>query len=253
MMKKERVMRRVFFFTLSVLFMCAAVSCAEPYNPSEHESDPSPPQIVGVEPADGSENISLSVSITVEFSESVDPVTVHGSTVMLEDADGKTVAVELELSSGNSVLTLTPEDTLRERSEYYLVVTRQITDISGIPLDVNGKDSIFVSGFTTRYSEPEVLSVNPSDGAEISVNDMKEASVVFSEQMDAESINEGNIYISDVQGEVSYDEQNQRAVFTPEESLIPHREYIIFVSREVEDLDGMPMGEDIITTFTTTE
>ncbi len=109
-------------------------------------------------------------------------------------------------------------------------------------------------------SIPSVIKTKPIHGAK-SVPVKTDIYAKFSEPMDITSINKGTFNIVDsknnvVDGEVSFIENNTKALFkitNESQSLDPGTDYTATIESEVTDVEGNPMYEDKVWTFTTKE
>jgi hypothetical protein len=107
-------------------------------------------------------------------------------------------------------------------------------------------------------SIPSVIKTKPVDGLE-NVPIKTDIYAKFSEPMDITSVNKGTFTIVDsknnvVDGEIIFIENNTKALFkvtSKIQSLDPGTEYTDTIESEVTDVEGNPMYEDKIWTFTT--
>jgi hypothetical protein len=234
------------FLCLSAVFIAA---CVPPYSPTG-EKDPTAPQVAAVIPADGAIDVAPETVVTVTFSGPIDPTTVTAYSFRLIDKAGEAVTGTVALSADGLTATMTPAAPFTEGGAYTVEISRQIQDPDGIPLDIGGVDTLFVSTFSVLATPPTVLSVNPSDEATASTA-LTEVTVFFSEAMNPATLTQATVLVSDLQGIVSYDAETMSVRFTiEEESLVPHRTYTIFIAGTVTDSAGIPMGADVVSTFT---
>ena len=119
--------------------------------------DATAPQIAGILPADGAIDVSPDASITITFSEPVRAATILPQHFQLIDTDGG--AVSCALASSGSTVTMTPlGGLLRSNTLYRVIVSNNVTDISGHRLPST-------RGFTfttSDYAEPRVQKVLPA-------------------------------------------------------------------------------------------
>jgi hypothetical protein len=116
-------------------------------------------------------------------------------------------------------------------------------------------------GTTNRYltrvpprKRPRVVrTVPPKDATDVVLS--TSALVVFSEPVDSSSVTAENVRLlldgEPVAGTLALSEDGLRVEFTPAEPLQPSTTYILQVTSGVLDLDGDPLVEQPITTFTT--
>jgi hypothetical protein len=96
-----------------------------------------PPRVIELSPANGATNVPLSGTVTVKFSEAIDPLSVAGANlanVTLADAGGVRVEGGAALSHGNTVLTFRPAAALAPNSQYRIALGTGISDTSGYGL-----------------------------------------------------------------------------------------------------------------------
>ena len=116
-------------------------------------SDIITPTVVSVSPIDASSNLRLATSITVYFSEQVDPATISSATIQLRDNIGNLVPATVT-SIGNYNATLVPNLKLSNSIVYTLQVksgASGIKDLAG-----NALASNYTSSFSTISLRPPV-------------------------------------------------------------------------------------------------
>ncbi len=89
-----------------------------------------PPSVVRTDPPKGRTDVALNVTVTVIFSEPIDPNTLNTSTVRLL-RDGKAVSGSVRVSNNALTAEFVPDNPLEARSSYELVVTQAIRDLDG--------------------------------------------------------------------------------------------------------------------------
>ncbi len=245
-MKRKKAMIRMVWLVLS-LFL---IACVPPYSPTGEEN-PVAPQIAEVVPADGAVDVVSDAVVTVTFTRPIDPTTVTPYSLRIQDAEGREVAASVAVSEDALSATATPSSAFGEGKTYTVEVTRQIQDQDGIPLDLGGVDTLFVSTFSIRATPPAVVSSAPADGETVAP-DLSVIEVVFSEPMAAATITPATFLVSDTDGSVSYDEDTLTARFTMDRPLLPLHTYTIFVAGTITDKGGIPLGDDVIIRFSTT-
>jgi hypothetical protein len=90
--------------------------------------DTTRPTIVSITPDDGDSGVERDVTITVEFSEPIDPSTITGASVVLEgpDGDGRRHA-----NVDGNILSFAPDEPLVLLGAYALAIDDTIADRSG--------------------------------------------------------------------------------------------------------------------------
>lgn len=91
-------------------------------------SDKTAPTVVGTVPESGSTYVGGSGSISVEFSESIDPASVSAESVVLSGPSGN---VTVETSVNDARLTLMPQQSLDAGKSYSVTVKSAVRDLSG--------------------------------------------------------------------------------------------------------------------------
>jgi hypothetical protein len=86
--------------------------------------DTTPPSILSVEPADLSDGVSLAASVSVTFSEPIDPTTVSPVTLSIDGVNGT-------VSAGGSQAQFFPSQNLAADQDYTVRVTAGIRDLAG--------------------------------------------------------------------------------------------------------------------------
>ena len=112
------------------------VGCGDD-DPAGPPADLVAPEVMTVDPADGSAGVSLNTPVTITFSEAIDPTTCTTSSVTINGVTGTVAA------SGAEV-TFQPAAPLELLTTYQLTVTAAVCDVAG-----NGLAEPFTSSFTT--------------------------------------------------------------------------------------------------------
>jgi hypothetical protein len=117
-----------------------------------------PPQVISVNPTDQADEVDFDASITVIFSESIDPATLSADTFTLIKGN-KAVQGTVEPLSGsdNKAATFKPKEKLLSHTEYTAEVTPEITDAAGNPLA-----AAYSWSFTTCSSDTLVRLISAS-------------------------------------------------------------------------------------------
>ena len=130
--------------------------------------DTTPPTVTSVSPAGGSTNVAGSASLTVLFSEAVDPATVSTSTIELRNPSNVVVASTVTYDGATRTATLRPNATLSSSTTYTATVkggTSGVKDLAGNPLGAN-----FTWSFTTGVVDvtaPSVSITSPAASATV--------------------------------------------------------------------------------------
>ncbi len=202
--------------------------------------DAAPPSVIALDPVPSSVQVPRSVAIRVTFSEPVAAGTVTPATVALTGPLG-TVPATLALGSGDTVVTLTPLDALRDQTRYAVSVLG-VQDRIG-----HAMTSAYVASFTTAdVLAPQVIEVSPGAGA-VGVPRTTAVRVKFSEPFDAVRFRGPPIRVLragvDVAGRTDIVFGGTTLVFTPLSPLLPGSEYEVQVAAASDAFGNVqPLG-----------
>ena len=151
--------------------------------------DGASPSVLSLLPASGSTGLPLDTTLSVTFSEGMDPSSLTSETVIFSGPSGVLPATRT-LSADRLTLVVAPHAPLQSFSLYTLTITDQATDIAGNRL------SPFSSSFLTRdLIPPRVLSSDPAHGAS-GVRPGRPLTVTFSEPVSPEHLGEENVSLT---------------------------------------------------------
>lgn len=223
--------------------------------------DTTPPTVAGTINANGAINVATNTNIGASFSETMDALSVNGSSFLVkETASGKPVSGSM-VYSGNSAV-FTPTVNLLPATQYTVTAKGGVGGVSDISGNVMASD--YVWSWTTAgagdLTPPTVVASNPLDFA-VGVCMNKTVNVTFSEAMDPLTIHTSNFTLSvtsgaAVSGLVSYDALTHIASFNPSSNLVgsPATNYTATVKggvTGVKDLAGNAMAADKTLRFST--
>jgi methionine-rich copper-binding protein CopC len=239
-------MRASRYFVAGAGFAVAVgfVSCGED-DPPIGLSDQTPPSIVSLIPANGTQNVASTTEIRARFSEEIDPgsVTASSFTLALDDV----VVAGVHASAGDEA-TFTPANPLVDGARYVATVTTDVTDLAG-----NGLAGDVTWRFDTADpTAPTVASTSPLDGAE-GVAPSAPVVVTFSEAVDAASVTAGSFTLTGPEGAVSGSRSvnGAVAVLTPDAALEADTPYTAGVTTDILDLAGNALSSPATWSFTT--
>jgi hypothetical protein len=89
------------------------------------------PEIISVYPEDSGEGVSVTPSVSVQFSKSMDPTTLTAANVSLKDSSGTAVSGTLSYNSADDIETFTPSVSLSYAAVYTLSVSASVSDSVG--------------------------------------------------------------------------------------------------------------------------
>jgi len=207
-------------------------------------SDTTKPTVSQTSPANGATGVAINSSISVTFSEPIDPSTVTTSTFQVAGVTGA-------LSVNGTTATFTPSSNLGNNTAYTVTLTTGVKDAAG-----NTMAAIYTCSFTTGAQAdttlPTVSSVSPANNATgTAVN--AAVTATFSETMDVSTINSATFTLNQgstpVSGTVTY--SGITATFTPSSNLGYNTTYTVSVTNGVKDAAGNAMAAIYTCSFTT--
>jgi hypothetical protein len=136
---------------------------------------PDPPRVLSVTPTDGADAIPAGVAPRAVFSNPLDPATVTPQTVLLRDAAGNPIPVEVRHSPSAFTVALVPNGLLQPLQTYTVTLkggpaAPNITDSTGKPLPLD-----FIWTFTIAAAPQQTTIFAPTDRPadnELIVDDM---------------------------------------------------------------------------------
>jgi len=225
-------------------------SCSSPFVfTTSFALDTDNPRLVATSPVDGDTRMPLNILLMLEFSEPLHTVNVLSGIQLL--AQGASVPGSIALSNGNRRLTFTPAEALQANTLHEVVVTTQITDLVGHPLDNPGRFT-FTTGDTSDVTPPTVVAIDPAPNAvEVPTNTLVQ--LRFSERLNPLTVTTTTFLVqraSDffpIAGHVTVASDGRSTTFTPSQPLAHSTQYYI-QAFGLSDLAGQ--GTNIISTHT---
>ncbi|MGD8747439.1 MAG: Ig-like domain-containing protein, partial [Balneolaceae bacterium] len=210
--------------------------------------DNTPPQISSTNPADNQKDLPVNTSITVMFSEKMDPSSINNNTFILRK--GSTGVSGTITYSGNTA-SFVPSADLDFSTKYSAIITNGVQDLAGNKLENNYSWS-FTTGKEPDNIAPRLTSTDPADNeTNVAVN--TNISATFSEPMDPSTINSNTFRVSQngsaVNGSLSY--SGSTAIFSPDSDFDFNSTYAVTVTTGVQDLAGNNMASSVSWSFTT--
>jgi hypothetical protein len=114
-----------------------------------------PLTVDSVQPSNNSYGVVRPSKITARLARAVNPVTVSGSTVHVEDDAGNAVAGTVSYDSGNHAIEFTPSATLSYNKKYVVTLDAAITDMDGATL---------ASDYSWNFTTGGQLTSDPNNG-----------------------------------------------------------------------------------------
>lgn len=114
-------------------------------NPYGGSVDTTPPSVQTCTPVAGATTVAVSSAVTVLFNEALALSTVHSANFMLlKSSDGVQVPCSISINTARTQVTLTPSSNLASATQYQLVITTGVRDLTG-----NAMAATYFSTFTT--------------------------------------------------------------------------------------------------------
>ena len=209
--------------------------------------DTTPPTVLSTNPPNTSTTVPVYSTITVTFSEAIDPATVTAASFTLMDG---TTPVSGTVTYSSGTATFTPAVFLSPSTVYTAKITTGVKDLAG-----NALSSNYLWQFKTSAPDttpPTVISTSPVNSASaVAINSAVTAT--FSEQVDPATITTAEFTLMDgttpVSGTVTY--SGTTATFTPSASLTTNTLYTATITTGVKDLAGNAMSVNYSWSFQT--
>lgn len=218
------------------------------------EEDNERPLLVGTNPSDADTGVPVNTLIVLDFDEPLSIVNVLQGIIVTTDST--TVSGSIALSDGNRRVTFTSTDALLADTEYSVIITTDVTDLVGNPLDNPGSFS-FITGETGDITRPRVISVDPANNS-TGVPTNVVVQVEFDERINPVTVNDSTFFIerltgfTRVSGTVTVAPDRLSAAFTPTEPLSPSTDYRVRTLSTITDVAGQQLASTSVpSNFTT--
>jgi hypothetical protein len=212
------------------------------------ELDTTPPSIVSTDPMDGATQVPVGASVSVTFSEPMQPLSLNATTFTLV-ADGRAIAGTVTYSGMKA--TFAPARPLAAGTAHAANVTTGAKDLAGNPLSASFGWT-FTTGAAPDILPPTVSSTVPARDA-TGVAPQSAIAITFSEAMEPSTITSSTILVaagsSPVSGSVAY--AGTTAVFRPANALASSTAHTVTVTTGVRDLSGNALATQYRFNFTT--
>jgi len=214
------------------------------------------PCVLSIFPGYGSAGVPVTTSITVLFSEAMQPATISTATIRLTDATGATVPGAITYSITTFTATLTPLSALAPYSSYYVTVSANILSALGTALGVS-----YISVFTTgagiaQLSPPlQITSIIPSYGA-MNVSTSSPIVITFNQSLILSSITAAAVRLTTplgtvVPGTLSYNDATHAVTFISAAALSSYSTYYVNIGSTLTSTLGVQLGTSYFSFFTT--
>jgi PKD repeat protein len=225
--------------------------------------DTTPPTVTGTSPAANATGVALGALISATFSEDLDASTVSGTTFILRNSGGNTVAAAVSYDSASRTARLQPTSSLAGGQTYTATLMGGAADPRIKDAAGNALAADFSWSFTTAVPDtipPTVTSASPPPGA-TGVSVGTTVTATFSESMDSATITSSTFLLrtaggAPVSGAVSYNASTCTVTFTPATFLPYGTTFTATVKGgaadpRVKDLAGNALASDFAWSFST--
>ncbi|KAA0888682.1 Ig-like domain-containing protein, partial [Oryzomonas rubra] len=185
------------------------------------------PSLVVNNPINGATNIPENVSVGLQFSEPVNPISL--STGLVVTTGNNTVPGSLNFSTDYSQVIFVPSSTLLPNTVYVITCTSKLQDLAGNFL-VNPGSFSFTTGSSTDVAQGSITGVNPASGLS-GVGTNVTPTVYFSERVNPLTLTASNFYLYDyntrktIPTTISVAADQMSATLIPAQPLQPYTTY----------------------------
>jgi len=211
--------------------------------------DNTPPTVGSVSPAAGATGVVLNASVTANFSEAIDSLSVNTATFTLKNGSS-TVPGTVSLSGATA--TFKPSASLLSGTAYTAMLTTGIKDMAGNTLG-SGYSWTFTTGSASDTTPPTITATSPAVNA-TGVATNTAVTATFSENLDASTITTATFTLKSatnatVAGVVTY--TGNTATFTPNVPLADNTTYMATLDTGIKDAAGNAIAQMYTLSFTT--
>lgn len=217
---------------------------------TEPPPDREPPRIVWSHPARENQEIDVSDSVAVRFSEPLLLDSINGTNVDLRDVDG-TLPANVDWDGRSHTLYIRPDKGLIPGQEYFLLVSEGVSDRFGNRL-ANPARLHFRIRKPEDLQPPRVVKLQPQAGA-VRVSTDETIAVIFSEAIQPESLNRHTILVESdgrlLPVRLIWEAERQTLRIRPGAPLPDGRECRITLTEGIMDLAGNTLEKPLSWAF----
>lgn len=202
---------------------------------------PALPSITATSPSNGASNIAIGATIAASFNKAMNPATLTTASFTVSGVAG-TVTY-----SGTTAI-FTPASPLAYNTIYTATITTAAKDTSGNALITNADWTFTTAQSPAGATPPSVASTSPANGATNAAIGTA-ISVVFSDAMDATTLNASTFTVGGVSGTISA--SGTTATFTPSSPLAYNTTYTATITTGARATTGIALASNMTWTFTT--
>jgi len=214
--------------------------------------DTTRPSISFTSPPDGAVNVAPNDAITATFTENMDALTLTTSNFTLSLTGGAQLSGNVTYNGTTAAFT--PTTNLAYQTSYTASISTGARDIAGNAL-ANNTTWTFTTGLAPDTVLPTLTTTTPAALVNVATN--AGVTIVFSEPMDASTINTSTVTVTDATGAPvngSVTVNGTIATFIPSGNLTPNTTYTVTIADTAKDLAGnalSPGGSSL--SFTTAQ
>ncbi|MCP4113245.1 MAG: hypothetical protein GY749_48240, partial [Desulfobacteraceae bacterium] len=208
------------------------------------------PFVDSTSPENNSTGISSETEPAATFSEPMKKSSFTSETFFLlsDDSDDK-IKGTVQYDEEGMTVKFIPEQGLAEDKTYTAIITADVADLAGNPMEAE-----FTWSFITGPVPVIISTVPANDGVSASLH--TDITAVFSEPVKVSSLTTETFTLYDgsdkaVEGTVQYDEEGMTVKFIQEQGLAEDKTYTAIITADVADLAGNPLGTEFTWSFTT--
>jgi predicted CXXCH cytochrome family protein len=247
----------LFAYSLFFLLLVVLVTLQLPVYAVEN---PPNPTVISTRPLAGEQQVDNRTSISITFDRDMNSASFTPATVFIMDSkQNKVNILSMNYDGATKQLLLIPATPLKLNTDYTVVLTTDITDISNIPLLENYqlvfKTAAFVS---TESTLPKVVAAMTPSPGDLSVGIKNVIFVSFNRAMKWETINTNTFVLKEWSGSqwnpVTETVVNDGVEFTSKlnlTSLKTNTKYQVTLTNGVEASDGTIITDDYSWEFMT--
>jgi len=208
-----------------------------------------------ISPANQATGVSTNKTISAEFSEAIDPVSITTTSFTLtEHGTAVSLVASVTYNPATRIAFLDPVSLLEDGTTYDVMLSNTVADLVGNTMVLDYKWSFTTGTGVVDTEPPEVTGTVPAAG-ETGVSRGSAISATFSEPIDYSTAKAANFIVASatqVSGTVSYNEPTRTITFTPDapglESLTT---YTATVTTGIRDVAQNPLDPAYEWSFTT--
>ena len=217
-----------------------------------------PPRVLSVDPPDGAVEVKSCSSVSVTFSEPMNPATVNSTNFTVSHyflpGVGKLLPCEgsRSFSDDYRTVTFTPNSCFAVGGfTYYVNVSSKVARMTGVKMP-----SSFSSSFSVQTeSNPMVVTVSPHDNQD-SVPLNAHVTIAFDERVNPSTVTASTFYVTTgdsepLAGTIALSPTGQLAAFKPAQMLLPSTEYCIHYTDGITNIGGQPLQNPGSSNFVT--